>query len=114
MTFKSQLKGDALNCLLNTNEFAESITYIPAGCSSRLIKAIVNRGQIKPSREDSLRTLQNQAELFVLNDEAAGISLINKKDDKIVLTDLEGDTKEGRIAEVLNKDDALWHLLVEW
>jgi len=114
MTFKSQLKEDALSCFLNTNEFAENITYIIAGGSIRIIKALVNRGQIKPSREDSLRTLQNQAELFVLNDEASGTSLINKKDDKIILTDLEGDTKECRIVEVLNKDDALWHLLVEW
>jgi len=114
MTFKSQIKEDVLNCFLNTNEFAEEITYIPAGGLNRIIKTLVNRGPISPGREDSLRTLQNQAELFVLNDEAAGISLINKKDDKIILTNLEGDTKECRIVEVLNKDEALWRLLVEW
>ncbi len=114
MTFKSQLKEDALSCFLNTNEFAENIIYTSAGSEARIIKALVNRGKISPGREDALRTLQNQAELFVLNDEAAGISLINKKDDKIILADLEGDTKECRIVEVLNKDDALWHLLVEW
>ncbi len=114
MTFKSQTSQDASNTFLNTNEFAEEITYTPAGGEARIIKALVNRGKIIPNKEDSLRTLQNQAELFVLNDAASGISLINKKDDKIKLTDLEGDLKECRIAEVLDKDEALWHLLVEW
>ncbi len=114
MTFKSQIKEDALNYFLNTNEFAEEITYIPAGGISRIIKALVNRGQIAPGRQDEQRTLQNQAELFVLNDETQGISQINKKDDRITFTDLEGDTKECRIVEVLDKDEALWHLLVEW
>ena len=83
MTFKSQLKEDALNCFLNTNEFAEEITYIPAGGLSRIIKALVRRGKITPAKQDDLRTLQNQAEVFVLNDEAAGISLINKKDERL-------------------------------
>ncbi len=114
MTFKSQLKEDVLKCFLNINEFAENITYTPAGGQARIIKALVNRGTISPSKEDSLRTLQNQAEIFVLNDETAGISSINKKDDKIILADFEGDSKECRIVEVLDKDDALWHLLVEW
>lgn len=114
MAFKSQLKEDALNCFLNTNEFAEEITYTSAGDQARVIKAIVSRGKITPTRQDELRTLQNQAEIFVLNDEAAGISAINKKDDRITLADLEGDSKECRIVEILNKDDALWHLLVEW
>ena len=114
MAFKSQIKEDALNCFLNTDEFAEEITYTPAGGQERIIKAVVNRGKITPTRQDELHTLQNQAEVFVLNDETSGISLINKKDDRITLTDLEGDLKECRIVEILNKDDALWHLLVEW
>ncbi len=114
MTFKSRIKEDALICLLNTDEFAEEITYTPAGGHARIIKAIVDRNRIMPDRQDELRTLQNQAEIFVLNDETAGISLINKKDDRIALADLEGDLKEARIVEILNKDEALWHLLVEW
>jgi len=114
MTFKSRIKEDALNCLLNTDEFAEEITYTPAGGQSRIIKALVDRDRKTPDRQDDSRTLQNQAEIFVLNDETLGISQINEIDDRIILSDSGGSSKVCRIVEVLAKDDALWHLLAQW
>lgn len=42
MTFKTQLAADLNNVFFNTDEFAESITYTPAGGTAKTITAICN------------------------------------------------------------------------
>ena len=85
MALKQGLSQDIINCFLNTDEFAEDIVYTPKGESAKSIRAIVNRKRLDPSSEDSGRVLAGQAEIFVANDTAHGISLVSKGQDKCFL-----------------------------
>ena len=114
MSFKDQLSQDAVDCLLNRAEFAEEITYTPSVGSPKIIKAVIVREGLEPSSENVARSLRKQARLYIANDEASGITQIDKNDDRITLNDVEGNPKEARINEVLNKDEGVWHLLVGW
>jgi len=114
MTFKSMQLEDAKNALLNTNEFAETIEYAPYGKWPKAIKAVIVRERLDPGSENMGRSLRNEAEVYILNDETDGISSIDKKNDRITLPDIEGNEKEARIKEVLHKDEATWRLLVGW
>lgn len=44
MTFKTQLTDDLKNVFLNTDEFAESATYTPAGGTAKTISVIIDEG----------------------------------------------------------------------
>jgi len=114
MNLKDQFSLDVINCFLNTAEFAEVITYTPEGEAGREINAIVVRGRLEPGSEDQGRGLQNQAEIYIANDAVEGVTSVDKKDDRIILNDVEGTIREARIIEVLHKDEGVWHLLVGW
>lgn len=114
MSFKDQLSSDALNTFLNSDEFAEEITYIPSGGASKIIKAVIVREGLEPSSENASRSLRKQAEIYIANDDVEGVASIDKKDDRITLNDIEGTAKEVRINEVLCNDNGMWHLMVGW
>jgi hypothetical protein len=114
MSLKDRFSADVIDCFLNTAEFAEVITYTPQGGAAKDINAIVVRGRLEPGSEDQGRVLQNQAEIYIANDTAEGVTSVDKKDDRITLDDVEGTIREARIIEVLHKDDGAWHLLVGW
>ncbi len=46
MTLKTKIQSDVDNVFLNTDHFAESVTYTPAGESGSAISAIVDRGPL--------------------------------------------------------------------
>ena len=81
MAFKSDLAQDAAKTFLNSEEFAEDITYTPKGGVAKVIKAVVNRKRIDPASEDAGRILINQCEIFIANDAVSGIASINKGGD---------------------------------
>lgn len=114
MTLKTQLSIDTVKIYLNSDEFAESITYTPEGGGPKSIKAVIVRERLDPGSENVSRSLRNQAEVYIANDETAGITSIDKKDDRVTLNDIEGNPKEARINEILHKDEGIWHLLVGW
>lgn len=114
MSLKDQMALDAKSVFLNGGEFAEEIAYTPAGGSAKLIKAVVVRKELSPADENTGRSLKNQAELYILTDPLEGIAFINRRDDRITLSDVEGVSKEARINDVLGKDEGMWHLLIGW
>ncbi len=113
MSFKDQIAVDA-KVFLNSDEFAEEITYTPAGGAPKEIKAVILRYEIAPTEENVYRSLKNRAEIHIANDAEKGITQINKKDDRITLKDTEGFEHEARINEVINSDKGMWHLLAGW
>lgn len=114
MSFKDQLSPDSINTFLNTNEFAEEITYIPSVGPPRIIRAVVVREGLEPSSENMSRSLKNQAEVYIANDDTDGVTQIDKKDDRVTLNDVEGTAREARINEILSRDEGMWHLIVGW
>ena len=115
MTFKDDLLTDAKNVFLGGNdEFDEEITYTPSGESGKTINALVVRDVLEPGKENSRRSLKNQAEVYIANDATAGVTAIDRAGDSIAVADREGNSKDARVAKVIGNDGGMWHLLVEW
>lgn len=114
MSFKSQLAQDAGKVFLNNSEFAEDITYTPKAGTPLVIKAVINRKRLGPAYEDTGRTLLNQAEIFIANDAAAGVTSINKGGDTVSFAEtIGGAVISWLVADILNQDEGMWHLLVQ-
>jgi hypothetical protein len=114
MAFKENLAQDAVKTFLNSDEFAEKITYTPKGGSVKVIKALVNRKRIDPASEDAGRVLLNQCEIFIANDETAGVASINKGGDLVSLAEvLDQATVDWVVADILGQDEGAWHLLLQ-
>jgi hypothetical protein len=114
MAFKENLAQDAARTFLNSDEFAEEITYTPKGNSARVIKALVNRKRIDPASEDAGRILLNQCEIFIANDEISGVASINKGGDLVSLAEVIGGALiDWVVADILGRDEGMWHLLLQ-
>lgn len=114
MALKEGLSQDIINCFLNTDEFAENITYTPKGGSSKEIKAIVNRRRIEPAAEDSSRTLYKEVEIIVANHPVHGISSVNKGQDEVMLPEvIGGPAISWAVVDIVNQDDGAWQLLLQ-
>lgn len=114
MSFKDQFSTDANNCFLNTEEFAEEITYTPKGGNAKAIKAIVNRKRIDPAYEDAGRVLLNQCEIFIANDETVGVATINKGGDLVLLPEvIGGPLVNWVVADIVGQDEGIWQLLLQ-
>ena len=112
-TFKDDLLTDTKDVFLaGDDEFDETITYTPAGESAKSIQALVAKVALEPGGEK--RSLRNQAEVYVANDAAAGVTSIDKTDDKIGLADRDGVSRTARVVEIMESDEGMWHLLVQW
>lgn len=80
MTLRTLITDDATSVFLNTDEFAESVTYKPrlfaAGDAraNRTIDAVVIRELIQVVSEDGGETVLPSFEVHVANDSATGIS----------------------------------------
>lgn len=115
MTFKDDLLTDAKNVFLaGDGELDEEITYTPSGESAKTINAIVVKDALEPGSENQGRSLRNQVEIHIANDATAGVTSIDKKDDRVSVTDREGNTQTARIVKILGVDTGMWHLLVGW
>ncbi len=114
MAFKDNLAQDAAKTFLNSDEFAEEITYTPKGGIAKVIKALVNRKRIDPAYEDAGRVLLNQFEIFIANDETSGVASINKGEDLVSLAEVIGGTSiDWIVADILGQDEGAWHLLLQ-
>jgi hypothetical protein len=93
MSLKEQFSQDAASCFLNSDEFAENITYTPKGESPRVIKAVVNRKRIDPAYE---------------------VASINKGGDLVSLAEFIGGALiDWVVADILDQDEGVWHLLLQ-
>ena len=114
MSFKDNLKKDALNCFLTADEFAEAIQYTPKNGTSKTIKAVINRKRLNPGGEESGRALQNQIEIFIANDSTYGIDSINKGGDEVFFPEVLGGVDVNFVVvDILGEDQGMWHLLVQ-
>lgn len=114
MTFKTKLDTDVANKFLNTDEFAELITYTPYGGVEKSIKAIVTRKRLDPDSQDQGRLLSNQVEICIANDSAYGVTTINKGQDKISLPAvIGGSNSDWLIIDIVDHDSAMWRLLAQ-
>ena len=114
MSFKDIIKSDAINTILNTDEFAVEIVYTPFDQDAKTIKAIIVRGSIEPGSEDQGRILQKQAEIHIANDADVGVSSVDISGDIVSFPVRIGeDAVDWAVIEIIKKDVGLWQLKVQ-
>jgi hypothetical protein len=114
MTLKTKMAADTLQTFLNTNEFAEDITYVPYGGTNKSIKAVLIRRGLDPAGEDTGRIMHNQVEIMIARDINYGMTSIKKGQDKVILpANIGGDDDIWLVVDILGQDDGMWHLLVQ-
>ena len=80
MTLKSQIAADVASVLLNTDEFAEDVTYTPSGEAAKSIKAVFDYEGFTPEDAEDGRVQRHDATLFISTDATLGIANPNAKD----------------------------------
>lgn len=114
MSFKDNLKKDALNCFLTPDEFAEAIQYTSKNGTPKTVKAVINRKRLNPGGEESGRVLQNQIEIYIANDSTYGVDSVNKGGDEVLFPEVLGGIDVNFIVvDILAEDQGMWHLLVQ-
>lgn len=113
MTLRDQILSDVKNTFLNSNEFAETVSYTPYGSSPRSIKSIVFRDRLAGDGPDRGVALTRRAEILIANDATEGVSSVDKGRDTVAFPlQLGGANVTWTVLEVLSKDDGAWHLEV--
>ena len=111
--FRDRLAFDVTEVFLGF-EFAEEITYTPKGQSSKDIRALIVRNRIEPGSEDQGRILQNQAEIYITNDDVYGVTSVDKGNDEVSFAEIEGGTPiSWVVVGILKKDSGMWRLLLQ-
>lgn len=112
MSFKDQINRTAKCAILDTGEFAETITFTPYGGSAKSIKAVVDRHDLNTIGVDQNLSLSRQCRVHVANDATYGITSVNERQDKVTLPPVEGETAvDWLVSRVLYKDEGMWGLL---
>ena len=113
VNFDTKLLDDAKFAFLNSSEFAEVITYTPYGGSAKFINSIIVRERLESKGPDHTISLNRGAEIYIANDAALGVTSINKNNDKVSLPLQVGRSPViWTVVEILQHDDAMWHLRV--
>ncbi len=113
MSFKDQLASDASGVFLNTDEFAEPVTYTPKGGSPKVINAIVDRQRVSPDQNTD-HAILNQIEITIANSVTSGVATINKGGDKVSLPErIGGESIDWIVADILSQDEWLWRILLQ-
>ncbi len=82
MTFKTQQAADISNVFLNSDEFAETVTYHPDGGANKDILAVVGEPLTDTEEtEGGGRTLTRRVEVRISADATAGIDAPTYKDE---------------------------------
>lgn len=111
MTFKSMMSDDVANVILNSNEFAEVITYVKKDGTELSIKAIVERNRLDTGGEDEGRALTKEIEVMFANHPTNGVDSINVGFDLVRLPEYLGSASiDWRIVEILKHDESMWHV----
>lgn len=110
MSFKDQTADDAVNVFLNSDEFAEFVTYTPKNSSLKSIKAVVNR---EPMRivGGSRQVAVGVVEIEVANDATYGVTTVKESHDIVTLPYKVGGTPEDFVVQkILGQDEGMWRL----
>lgn len=114
MTLKSQMGDDAVNLFLNTGEFAESIVYTPSGSAPKTINAVIVRKRLDADQQDEGHLLENQCEVYVANHAVSGVDSVAKGKDILSFPEQPGGAPvDWFVEDVIEKDDGMWHLVVQ-
>lgn len=114
MTLKSQMGDDAVKSFLNSAEFAESIVYTPSGGSPKTINAVIVRKRLDADQQDQGHLLENQCEVYVANDATSGVTSVTKGKDILSFPErVGGASVDWFVEDVIQKDDGMWHLVVQ-
>ncbi len=113
MSLKTQMADDFAKVVLNADEFAEDISYIQDG-DTKAIKAIIVRSRLEGGVEDGGRISRNQCEAYIANGTEYGMAAVNKGKDTVQFPERVGESNATwAVIDVISKDSAMWHLLVE-
>lgn len=114
MTFRSQMSTDFNNIILNSDEFAETVSYTPSGSSAVSRKAVIQRENLQPDQVAGGHALGRVAEVWMSKDATLGIATVTKGFDTVSFpVNVGGSNVTWRIVDVLEADDpAAWRLLV--
>jgi len=113
MSFKTQMVNDMANCILNTNEFAETVIYTPKGGTAKEIKAVITRRPPEPDDSVSGRVLQDQVEVSIVNDATYGIATVSLGGDTVVFPKYAGGANvTWLVTAVSAQDEGAWRLIV--
>jgi hypothetical protein len=111
MSLAERIVTDAANVFLNSDHFAETVTYYPhrfhtaAVRQPREIKAVVIRNQVSVFNPDE--TIMTEFEVRVANDATTGISSteLDTGGDRIELAARVGETPTQRTIQYLTEQD---------
>lgn len=101
MTLKTQMADDAPAVFLNTDEFAETVTYTPSGGSGRSIKAIVELNVASIVTSQDGQTHADRATLYASRNASTGIPSPSH-DDQFTIS---GNT--WKVVDIPAQDDAM-------
>lgn len=113
MTLRDLISNDATAVFLNTDEFAETITYLPhrdpgqAARSDRSVAAVVIRNQYDALSEDGGEVVVSMWEVHVANNVTEGITSaeINVGRDRLSFPPRDGKTATTRTITKLTTQD---------
>ena len=107
---------DAAFAFMDSDTFAEAVTYLPATGGSRSINAVVFRDPPEtPGENPGGNTLMRMVEVYVYNDTTSGIGAaeLNLGGDKITVTDRLGKTAENlSIKQIVSQDNGVLRLKI--
>jgi len=109
MTLAARIISDAGNVFLNSDHFAEDVTYYPhrfgVAATPRSIKAVVVRNQVATFNPDE--QIVPEFEVRVANDSTTGISSseLNTGGDMIKFSARVGETEQKRTVQYLTEHD---------
>ena len=109
MTLAARIVSDVGTVFLNSDHFAESVTYYPhrfgTAATPRVIKAVVTRNQVATFNPDE--QIVPEFEVRVANDATTGISSdeLNTGGDQIKLAVRVGETATKRSIQFLTEHD---------
>ena len=113
MSLKDHLDDDAVNVFLNTDEFAEDITYTPSGGPAKSIKAIIDREQLEPSEESRGRVTARSANIEIANNSTYGVDTVNKGADTVSFPVNVGEgAVSWLVVKIIDQDPGMWLLEV--
>src|SRR5574343_292898 len=109
MTLASQIVTDANDVFLDTDDFAESITYTPSGGAAVTVSAIVNRNPLQTRGTDNNARLEFEIEIEVAVESVAAVIL---NGDTVALKKREGDTADTtfKVSHIVQQDSGMWRL----
>jgi len=87
MTLKTQIAADLNTVFFNTDDFADSVTYTPAGGTAKTIKAIIDYGVPDESGLSGMDAMNTEAEMEIQADATNGIAQVAVNDAVTIGTD---------------------------